>query len=67
VNARVAFVTAQRDRVVASYAVLGATGALAPQILGLKIKRQSRRFCRRKSECHGQPGTPALCPPSIPC
>jgi outer membrane protein len=38
VNARVALVTAQRDRVVASYTVLGATGALSPQILGLKIQ-----------------------------
>jgi outer membrane protein len=37
VNARVALVTAQRDRVVASYTVLAATGALSPQILGLKI------------------------------
>src|SRR6478752_4387047 len=38
VNARVAVVTAQRDRVVASYTVLAATGALSPQILGLKIE-----------------------------
>jgi outer membrane protein len=38
VNARVALVTAQRDRVVASYTVLAATGALSPQILGLKIE-----------------------------
>ena len=38
VNARVAFVTAQRDRIVASYTVLAATGSLSPQILGLKIK-----------------------------
>jgi outer membrane protein len=37
VNARVALVTAQRDRVVASYTVLAATGALSPQVLGLKI------------------------------
>jgi outer membrane protein len=37
VNARSALVTAQRDRVVASYTVLAATGALSPQILGLKI------------------------------
>src|SRR5215468_3831678 len=34
VNARVALVTAQRDRVVASYTVLAATGALSPQVLG---------------------------------
>ena len=38
VNARVALVTAQRDRVVASYAVLAAVGSLSPQILGLKIE-----------------------------
>jgi outer membrane protein len=37
VNARVALVSAQRDRVVASYTVLAATGALSPQVLGLKI------------------------------
>jgi outer membrane protein len=35
VNARVALVTAQHDRVVASYAVLSAVGRLAPQVLGL--------------------------------
>jgi outer membrane protein len=35
VNARVALVTAQHDRVVASYAVLSAIGRLAPQVLGL--------------------------------
>ncbi|MBR0775265.1 TolC family outer membrane protein [Bradyrhizobium diazoefficiens] len=35
VNARVALVTAQHDRVVASYAVLAAVGRLAPQVLGL--------------------------------
>ena len=38
VNARVALVIAQRDRVAASYTVLSATGALSPQILGLKIE-----------------------------
>jgi outer membrane protein len=38
VNARVALVTAQRDRVVASYTVLAAVGSLSPQILGLKIQ-----------------------------
>jgi outer membrane protein len=38
VNARVALVTAQRDRVVASYTVLAATGALSPQVLGLRIE-----------------------------
>lgn len=35
VNARVALVTAQHDRVVASYNVLNAIGRLAPQVLGL--------------------------------
>jgi outer membrane protein len=35
VNARVALVTAQHDRVVASYAVLSAVGRLAPQVLNL--------------------------------
>jgi outer membrane protein len=38
VNARVALVTAQRDRVVASYTLLAATGALSPQILKLRIQ-----------------------------
>jgi outer membrane protein len=38
VNARVALVTAQRDRVVASYTVLAAVGSLSPQILGLRIE-----------------------------
>jgi outer membrane protein len=37
VNARVALVTAQRDRVVASYTLLAAAGSLSPQILGLSI------------------------------
>jgi outer membrane protein len=37
VNARVALVTAQRDRVVASYALLFSTGRLSPQHLGLKV------------------------------
>jgi outer membrane protein len=35
VNARVSLVTAQRDRVVASYALLSATGRLAVKVLGL--------------------------------
>ena len=35
VNARVALVTAQHDRVVASYSVLNSVGRLAPQVLGL--------------------------------
>ena len=38
VNARSALVTAQRDRVVASYTVLAAVGGLSPQILGLGIE-----------------------------
>ena len=37
VNARVNLVTAQRDRVVASYTLLSAVGRLGPQILGLGI------------------------------
>src|SRR5215813_3008557 len=37
VNARVALVTAQRDRVVASYTLLSAVGRLSPQILGLRV------------------------------
>ncbi len=36
-NARVAQVTAQRDRVVASYALLSATGQLSARSLGLKV------------------------------
>ncbi len=37
VNARASVVQAQRDRVVASYAVLAAVGRLSPQILGLRV------------------------------
>jgi outer membrane protein len=37
VNARVNLVTAQRDRVVASYTLLSAVGRLGPQVLGLGI------------------------------
>jgi outer membrane protein len=36
VNARVALVTAQHDRVVASYAVLNTVGRLSPQVLNLR-------------------------------
>lgn len=36
-NARVNLITAQRDRVVASYAVVQATGRLSPRYLGLKV------------------------------
>jgi outer membrane protein len=35
VNARVALVTAQHDRVVASYSVLNSVGRLSPQVMGL--------------------------------
>jgi outer membrane protein len=38
VQARTALVTAQHDRIVASYAVLASVGGLAPQILGLHIE-----------------------------
>ena len=37
VNARVAVVQAQRDRVVASYTLLASVGRLSPQVLGLKV------------------------------
>jgi outer membrane protein len=37
VNARVSLVTAQRDRVVASYTLLSAVGRLSPQVLGLRV------------------------------
>ena len=37
VNARVALVTAQHDRVVASYTVLASVGGLSPPVLGLNI------------------------------
>jgi outer membrane protein len=37
VNARVAVVTAQHDRVVASYTLLSAVGRLAPEVLGLRV------------------------------
>ena len=37
VNARVALVTAQHDRVVASYTLLAAVGRLSPQVLGLSV------------------------------
>jgi outer membrane protein len=38
VNARVAVVTAERDRVVASYTLLAAVGRLSPEVLGLKVE-----------------------------
>ena len=37
VNARVAVVTAQHDRVVASYTLLSAVGRLSPEVLGLRV------------------------------
>ncbi len=37
VNARVALVSAQRDRVVASYTLLASVGRLAPEVLGLRV------------------------------
>src|SRR5215510_333689 len=37
VNARVALVSAQRDRVAASYTLLAAVGRLSPQVLGLHV------------------------------
>jgi outer membrane protein len=37
VNARVAMVTAQRDRLVGSYALLAAVGRLSPRVLGLQV------------------------------
>jgi outer membrane protein len=37
VNARVSLVTAQRDRVVASYALLAAAGRLSPKVLDLTV------------------------------
>jgi outer membrane protein len=38
VSARTALVTAQHDRIVASYAVLSSVGSLSPQVLGLHIE-----------------------------
>jgi outer membrane protein len=38
VNARVAVVTSQRDRLVASYALLAAVGKLSVKVLGLKVQ-----------------------------
>jgi outer membrane protein len=37
VSARIALVSAQRDRVVNSYSVMGAVGRLSPQVLGLAV------------------------------
>jgi outer membrane protein len=38
VNARVGLVTAQHDRVVASYSLLAAVGRLSPAVLGLPVQ-----------------------------
>jgi outer membrane protein len=38
VNARIALVVAQRDRLVNSYSVLAAIGRLSPQVLGLRVE-----------------------------
>ena len=38
VNARIAVVMAQRDRLVNSYAVLAAVGRLSPQVLGINVQ-----------------------------
>ncbi len=38
VQARTALVTAQHDRIVASYTVLASVGSLSPQILGLRVE-----------------------------
>jgi outer membrane protein len=43
VNARVALVTAQRNRVVASYTLLSAVGRLSPQMLGLRVPTYNPR------------------------
>ncbi len=37
-NGQVSMVTAQRDRVVASYSLLSAVGRLAPRVLGLRVQ-----------------------------
>jgi outer membrane protein len=37
VNARIALVVSQRDRLVNSYTLLASTGRLAPQVIGLNV------------------------------
>ena len=37
VNARIALVVSQRDRLVNSYTLLASTGRLAPQVIGLHV------------------------------
>jgi outer membrane protein len=41
VNARVSLVSAQRDRVVASYSLLASVGRLAPDVIGLRVPSYS--------------------------
>jgi outer membrane protein len=48
VNARVAVVTAQHDRVVASYTLLSAVGRLSPQVLGLRVPTYDARVHYRQ-------------------
>ena len=48
VNSRVALVTAQRDRVVASYTLLAAVGRLSPGILGLRVPTYDPRVHYRQ-------------------
>jgi len=48
VNARVAVVTAQHDRVVASYALLAAVGRLSPQVLRLHVPTYDARVHYRQ-------------------
>jgi outer membrane protein len=43
VNARVSLVSAQRDRVVASYTLLAAVGRLSPSVLGLHVPTYDAR------------------------
>ena len=68
VTARVNFVTAQHDRIVASYTLLSAVGSLSPQVLGLPIEAydpllhyQQVRDADRRAHArwpleHGPPG-----------
>jgi outer membrane protein len=54
-NARVNLITAQRDRVVASYAVVQASGRLNSQALGLNVAHYSAKqhFDQVKDLWHG--------------
>ena len=53
VNARIAMVVAQRDRLVNSYALLAAVGRLAPQVLGLPCRPTIRRCITTRSATPG--------------